>query len=106
LTQEDLIKIIDVEIKKMTPRFEEIGYKLIITKDLKEKIAEKGYDPKFGARPLRRLLQKYVEDTIAELVVTKKVEIGSKITLSFDPKKDEESEPPVKVKIVNPKSEE
>jgi len=106
LTQEDLIKIIDVEIKKMTPRFEEIGYKLIITKDLKEKIAEKGYDPKFGARPLRRLLQKYIEDTIAELVVTKKVEIGSKITLSFDPKKDEESEPPVKVKIVNPKSEE
>lgn len=106
LTPEDLIKIIDVEIKKMTPRFEEIGYKLTITKDLKEKIAEGGYDPKFGARPLRRLLQKYVEDTIAELVVSKKVEIGSKITLSFDPKKDAESEPPVKVKIVNPKSEE
>jgi ATP-dependent Clp protease ATP-binding subunit ClpC len=106
LTQEDLIKIIDVEIKKMTPRFEEIGYKLTISKDLKEKIAEKGYDPKFGARPLRRLLQKYVEDTIAELVVTRKVEIGAKITLSFDPKKDPESEPPVKVKIVNPKSEE
>ena len=104
LTQEDLIKIIDVKIKKMIPRFEEIGYKLTIAKDLKEKIAEKGYDPKFGARPLRRLLQKYVEDTIAELVVTKKVEIGSKITLSFDPKKDSESEPPVKVKIVNPKS--
>jgi ATP-dependent Clp protease ATP-binding subunit ClpC len=39
LTREDLIKIIDVEIKKMTPRFEEIGYKLIITKDLKEKIS-------------------------------------------------------------------
>jgi len=105
LTQEDLIKIIDVEIKKMIPRFEEIGYKLTITKDLKEKIAENGYDPKFGARPLRRLLQKYVEDTIAELVVNKKVEIGSKITLSFDPKKDSDSEPPVKVKIVNPKSE-
>ena len=106
LTPEDLIKIIDVEIKKMTPRFEEIGYKLTITKDLKEKIAEGGYDPKFGARPLRRLLQKYVEDTIAELVVTRKVEIGAKITLSFDPKKDPEFEPPVKVKIVNPKSEE
>ena len=106
LTQEDLIKIIDVEIKKMTPRFEEIGYKLTISKDLKEKIAEKGYDPKFGARPLRRLLQKYVEDTIAELVVTKKVEVGSKITLSFDAKKDAESEPPVKVKIINPKPEE
>jgi len=105
LTQEDLIKIIDVEIKKMTPRFESLGYKLTITKDLKEKIAERGYDPKFGARPLRRLLQKYVEDTIAELVVTKKLEQGSKITLSLDSKKDPEVEPPVKVKIVNSKSE-
>lgn len=103
LSQDDLIKIIDVEIKKMTPRFEEIGYKIIISKDLKENIAEKGYDPKFGARPLRRLLQKYVEDTIAELVVSKKVENGSRITLSFDPKKDAEIEPPVKVKIINPK---
>ena len=102
LTQEDLIKIIDVEIKKMVPRFEDLGYKLTISKDLKEKIAEKGYDPKFGARPLRRLLQKYVEDTIAELVVTKKVVQGSKITLSFDSKKDSETEPPVKVKITNP----
>jgi ATP-dependent Clp protease ATP-binding subunit ClpC len=106
LSQEDLIKIIDVEIKKMTPRFEEIGYKITITKDLKEKIAENGYDPKFGARPLKRLLQKYIEDTIAELVVLKKVSEGSKITLSFDPKKAEGGEPPVKVKITNPKTEE
>ena len=105
LTQEDLIKIIDVEVKKMIPRFENLGYKISLTKDLKEKIAEKGFDPKFGARPLRRILQKYVEDTIAELVVTKKIQEGSKVTLSFDPKKDSESEPPVKVKIVNPKSE-
>ena len=106
LSQDDLIKIIDVELKKMTPRFEEIGYKITITKDLKEKIAEKGYDPKFGARPLKRILQKYIEDTIAELVVLKKVSEGSKITLSFDPKKEEGEEPPVKVKIINPKSEE
>lgn len=101
LTQEDLIKIIDVEVRKMIPRFEELGYKLTISKDLREKIAEKGYDPKFGARPLRRLLQKYVEDTIAELVVNKRVVQGSKINLSFDPKKDSEIEPPVKVKISN-----
>lgn len=103
LTQEDLVRIIEVEIKKMTPRFEEIGYKITISKDLKEKIAEKGYDPKFGARPLRRILQKYVEDTIAELAVSKKIEEGSKITLSYDSTKDPDVEPPVKVKIVNPK---
>lgn len=103
LTQEDLVRIIEVEIKKMTPRFEEIGYKITISKDLKEKIAERGYDPKFGARPLRRILQKYVEDTIAELAVSKKIEEGSKITLSYDSAKDPDTEPPVKVKIVNPK---
>jgi ATP-dependent Clp protease ATP-binding subunit ClpC len=102
LTKEDLLKIIEVELKKMYPRFDEIGYKITLTKDLKEKIAEIGYDPKYGARPLKRMLQKYVEDTVAELAVHKKIQTGSKITLSFDPKKDSEVENPVKVKIVNP----
>jgi ATP-dependent Clp protease ATP-binding subunit ClpC len=99
LSKEDLLKIIEVELKKMYPRFEEIGYKITISKDLKEKIAEIGYDPKFGARPLKRLLQKYIEDTIAELAVQQKIQEGSKITLSFDPKKNQDEENPVKVKI-------
>lgn len=102
LTQEDLIQILDVEIKKMTPRFEEIGYKLIVSKDLKEKMAEIGHDPKFGARPLKRLLQRYIEDTVADLVVNKKIVIGSKITLSFDSSKDPQTEVPVRAKVVNP----
>ena len=101
LTREDLLKIIEVELKKMYPRFEEIGYKITISKDLKEKIAEIGYDPKYGARPLKRLLQKYIEDTIAELAVQQKIQEGSKIILSFDPKKNQDEENPVKVKIVN-----
>ena len=101
LSKEDLLKIIDVELKKMYPRFEEIGYKITISKDLKEKIAEIGYDPKYGARPLKRLLQKYIEDTIAELAVQQKIQEGSKITLSFDPKKNQDEENPVKVKITN-----
>lgn len=99
LSKEDLLKIIEVELKKMYPRFEEIGYKITISKDLKEKIAEIGYDPKYGARPLKRLLQKYIEDTIAELAVQQKIQEGSKITLSFDPKKNQDEENPVKVKI-------
>lgn len=103
LGQEDLIKIIDVEIKKMTPRFEELGYKIAISKDLKEEIAKRGYDPKFGARPLKRLLQKYVEDTMAELIVTRKIIQGAKVTLSLDIKKDSDMEPPVKVRILNPR---
>ena len=100
LSKEDLLKIIEVELKKMYPRFEEIGYKITISKDLKEKIAEIGYDPKYGARPLKRLLQKYIEDTIAELAVQQKIQEGSKITLSFDPKKNQDEENPVKVKII------
>ena len=101
LSQEDLLKIVDVELKKMYPRFEEIGYKITISKDLKEKIAELGYDPKYGARPLKRILQRYVEDTIAELVVTKKIKEGSRITLSFDPKVTDDDETPIKVRIKN-----
>jgi len=101
LSQEDLLKIVDVELKKMYPRFEEIGYKITISKDLKEKIAESGYDPKYGARPLKRILQRYVEDTIAELVVTKKIKEGSRITLSFDPKVTDDDETPIKVRIKN-----
>ena len=99
LSKEDLLKIIDVELKKMYPRFEEIGYKITVSKDLKEKIAEIGYDPKYGARPLKRLLQKYIEDTIAELAIQQKIQEGSKITISFDPKKNQDEENPVKVKI-------
>lgn len=102
LSKENLLEIIEVEIKKMAPRFEEIGYKITISKDLKEKIAERGYDPKYGARPLKRLLQKYVEDTIAELAINEKIHQGSKITLSFDANKNIEVENPIKVKIVNP----
>lgn len=102
LSKENLLEIIEVEIKKMTPRFEEIGYKITISKDLKEKIAERGYDPKYGARPLKRLLQKYVEDTIAELAINERIHQGSKITLSFDANKNIEVENPIKVKIVNP----
>jgi ATP-dependent Clp protease ATP-binding subunit ClpC len=102
LTREDLVKIVEVELKKMYPRFEEIGYKISISKDLKEKIAESGYDPKFGARPLKRLLQKYIEDTLAELAIHKKIKSGSRITLSYDASKEMGDEPPIKVRIKNP----
>lgn len=101
LSKEDLIKIIDVELKKMYPRFEEIGYKITVSKELKEKMAESGYDPKYGARPLKRVIQRYIEDVIAELAVTNKIKEGAKISMSFDPKKNPEIETPVKVKIVN-----
>jgi ATP-dependent Clp protease ATP-binding subunit ClpC len=102
LTEENLLEIIDIELSKMYPRFIEIGYKITVTKDLKKKIAEVGYDPKYGARPLKRVLQKYIEDTIAELIINGECEAGNKITLSFDTKKDPSIETPVKVKVTNP----
>ncbi len=103
LTKEDILKLVEIEIKKIIPRFEEIGYKVSITKDLKEKLAESGYDTKYGARPLKRMIQKYIEDTVADLAVKGKIQIGSKIQISHDPKKNASQEVPVKVKITHQK---
>jgi ATP-dependent Clp protease ATP-binding subunit ClpC len=103
LTKEDILKLVEIEIKKIIPRFEEIGYKVSITKDLKEKLAESGYDTKYGARPLKRMIQKYIEDTVADLAVKGKIQTGSKIQISYDSKKNATQEVPVKVKITNQK---
>jgi ATP-dependent Clp protease ATP-binding subunit ClpC len=103
LTKEDILKLVEIEIKKIIPRFEEIGYKVSITKDLKEKLAESGYDTKYGARPLKRMIQKYIEDTVADLAVKGKIQMGSKIQISHDPKKNAAQEVPVKVKITHQK---
>ena len=104
LIQEDILKILQVQLDKVIPRIESIGCKVSVTSKLKEKIAENGYDPKFGARPLRRLTQRYIEDTIADLMVMKKIEEGSRIVLDYDPKKEEMEQIPVKVSIRKPKT--
>lgn len=99
LEKPDIISILDVEINKILPRLEGLGYKIKVSQDLKEKIAENGFDPKFGARPIKRMLQKYVEDTLADLMVQNKIEEGSTVILSYDPVKEEKMQIPVKVKI-------
>lgn len=99
LEKEDVINILDVEISKIMPRLESLGYKVKVAQDLKEKIAENGFDPKFGARPIKRMLQKYVEDTLADLMVQGKIEEGSTVTLSYDSVKEADMQIPVKVKI-------
>jgi len=99
LTQKELLEIVDIEIKKLTPRFAEIGYRIFVTKDLKEHMVEVGYNSKYGARPLKRTIQKYIEDTIAELSIRGQIKKGDKITLSFDGTKDASKEIPVKTKI-------
>lgn len=99
LEKQDIIKILDVEIEKLLPRIENLGYKVKISQDLKEKIADQGFDPKFGARPLKRMLQKYIEDTLADLMAQGKISDGSLITLSYDPSKEDTTQNPVKFKI-------
>lgn len=70
LDKEAIFKIIDIELKGFYKRCEELGINLEITEDAKNFIAEKGYDQQFGARPLKRAIQKYLEDPLAEMILT------------------------------------
>ena len=103
LTKEGILSILEVELQKMKPRLESLGFKLKLTDNLKNKIAEVGYDPKYGARPLKRVLQKYIEDTIAENMLGSKINKGDTVTLDLDPKKEGGNSVPVKVKIQSKK---
>lgn len=91
---EDIHKIIDIELKDLYLRIEEIGYNLKLTKKAKDFIVEKGWDSQFGARPLKRALQKYVEDPLAEEIINRKVNEGDTLVIDYDEKKED-----VKVKI-------
>jgi len=99
LEKEDIDKIIDIELEKLLLRIENLGYKLILTKKAKDFIAEKGFDKQYGARPLKRAIQKYVEDALASEIVNSKLETGDKITLDLD-----EKEQILFVKIDKPKA--
>ena len=99
LTKENILNILEVELERMRPRFDAIGVKIKITDSLKNKISEVGYDPKFGARPLKRVLQKYVEDSVAETMISNSLGQGDVITLDFDSKKENTTSTPVKIKI-------
>jgi ATP-dependent Clp protease ATP-binding subunit ClpC len=86
LTKEDIFKIIDIELKGLYKRVKELGYNLKLTPAAKNYVAEKGFDPKFGARPLKRALQKYVEDAMAETIIKAEIQKGDSITVGFSEK--------------------
>ncbi len=88
LDKESIFKIIDIELKGFYKRCEELGLKLEITDEAKNFIAEKGYDQQFGARPLKRAIQKYLEDPLAELILTGK-ELADGKTIRVELKNDE-----------------
>ena len=95
LQKEDIFKIIDIELKELFGRLLLMGYQIQLTENAKEFIAEKGFDPNFGARPLNRAIQKYLEDPIAEEILKGELKEGD--TLEVDFVKDAEE---VAVKVI------
>ncbi|MFK7757496.1 MAG: ATP-dependent Clp protease ATP-binding subunit [Flavobacteriales bacterium] len=89
LSKDDIHKIIDIELAKLYGRIEELGYKLKLTDAAKDFITDKGYDAKFGARPLKRAIQKHIEDALAEEIINSNISEGDSITIDFDKKKEE-----------------
>lgn len=89
LERDDIHKIIDVELKKVFKRIEEMGYSLELTEKAHDFIAEKGWDDQFGARPLKRAIQKYVEDVLAEEIIKSNIKVGEKIIIDHDEEKDD-----------------
>ncbi|CAM4208125.1 ATP-dependent Clp protease ATP-binding subunit [Gillisia limnaea] len=87
LEKDDISKIIDIELEKLYDRINLIGYNLTLTDKAKNFIAEKGFDRDYGARPLNRAIQKYIEDTLAEEIVTSNLSEGDKIFMDLDEEK-------------------
>ena len=84
LEKEDINKIIEIELSKLYKRVKELGYSLNLSDKAKAFVAEKGFDKQFGARPLKRAIQKYVEDALAEEIITSKISIGDEIYMDFE----------------------
>ena len=89
LERGDIHKIIDVELKKVFKRIEDMGFTIELTEKAHDFIAEKGWDEQYGARPLKRAIQRYVEDVLAEEIIRTKINVGEKIIIDYDENKDD-----------------
>ena len=88
LDKTSIEKIIDIELKGFNKRMTELGYIIDLSKEAKDFLADKGYDVQFGARPLKRAIQNYVEDEIAELILSGGVKEGGTISFEVDKEND------------------
>lgn len=88
LEQEHIFKIIDISLKDLYARLENMGYKLSLSAAAKKFVAEKGFDPQFGARPLNRAIQKYIEDPLAEFILNENPREGSELKAVITKNKD------------------
>lgn len=89
LEREDIGKIIDIELDGLIKRIKQLGYEVKISAKAKEYIADKGFDIQFGARPLKRAIQKYVEDPLAETIIKYQPKAGDVLTIGHSQKNDE-----------------
>lgn len=89
LSLDALTRIVDIELKGLLSRVEAIGYQLSIDDKAKKFLATKGYDVQFGARPLKRAIQNYLEDGLSELIIAQGLQSGDVVTVSVDAEKDE-----------------
>ena len=89
LERKDIHSIIDIELDKLLNRISGLGYTLKLTEKAKDFIADKGFDKQYGARPLKRAIQKYIEDALAQEIVNSKLTEGDTITMDLDEKKNE-----------------
>ena len=106
LGKEDIFKIIDITLRDVKARLELLNYKLQLDDSAKEFLSEKGYDPQFGARPLHRAIQKYLEDPLAETILSGKVKAGDTLVVEYDKVKNELVINPEKEKKKKEKKEE
>ena len=88
LQKEDIRKIIEVELEDLYTRVKENGYTVEITKQAKDFLIEKGYDEKFGARPLKRVIQSHIEDLIAEAYIDNKIKEGDHLVITHKAKSE------------------
>lgn len=89
LDLEAIKKIIDIELKGLYQRMDQIGYKIDLSEEAKEFVATKGYDVQFGARPLKRAIQNYIEDGISDIIVNSSLPLGSTIHITLHENKNE-----------------
>jgi ATP-dependent Clp protease ATP-binding subunit ClpC len=101
LDREEIKEIIDLMVSRVKAQVAEHELQLDLTDDAKELLVEKGWDPTMGARPLRRAIQRYVEDPLADEVLKQgEITPGSTVLVDRDPKADEDDERPLKLKLV------
>lgn len=88
LDKEHIFQIIDISLKDLLKRLSNLDFHLELTDEVKNFVAEKGFDPNFGARPLNRAIQKYIEDPLAEFILSENPEHGSKLMAELDKDND------------------